>query len=385
MEDLGRDYSKENIQQFFKLPNFIEISGIEHINSFQALARLQSERAETYGHQWPVEHRSRAGFFDGWVQVILILLNLTITLFFILNDQFKDEKKVRSGFWRMVSIPFTALFFVEMCMVIFTTSGTRIIQEKKLYILEIICQIVSIVAYMKMFNPNGPDEAYAQGASMLSFAFLMRNLRISYLLQEVKEFKVIMEMIMKMTVPILFMLCALYLVFYFFAIVGMYGLGGEIRQPNFHSESGIPNNLYYLVNFNDLGQSMVTLYAFMIINNWPAMTDMMVGVSGDVWPRIYFMIFYVFVQWIILNIVIAMMLEIFTNVSAEQEIEFETTKTIHKLMEHQKRLGEHRFEQVCDEINEDIMREEVNKSKLIKRTQEHIRSSAASSSSRSRR
>ena len=238
---------------------------------------------------------------------------------------------------------------------------------------------------MKMFNPNGPDEAYAQGASMLSFAFLMRNLRISYLLQEVKEFKVIMEMIMKMTVPILFMLCALYLVFYAFAIVGMYGLGGEIQQPNFHSESGIPNNLYYLVNFNDLGQSMVTLYAFMIINNWPAMTDMMVGVSGSAWPRIYFMIFYVFVQWIILNIVIAMMLEIFTNVSAEQEIEFETTKTIHKLMEHQKRLGEHRFEQVCDEINEDIMREEVNKSKLIKRTQEHIRSSAASSSSRSRR
>ena len=246
-------YTKEHVQQFFKLPNFIEISGIEHINSFQALARLQSERAETYGQDWPVESRSRAGFFDGWVQVILILLNLTITIFFILNDQFKDEKKVRSGFWRMVSIPFTAVFFVECCMVIFTTSGTKIIQEKKLYILEFLCQIVSILAYAKMFTPNGPDDAYATGASMLSFAFLLRNLRISYLLQEVKEFKVIMEMIMKMTVPILYMLCALYLCFYVFAIIGMYGLGGEIRQPLFHSESGIPNNLYYMVNFNDLG------------------------------------------------------------------------------------------------------------------------------------
>ena len=61
----------------------------------------------------------------------------------------------------MVSIPFTALFFVEMCMVIFTTSGTRIIQEKKLYIVELICQIVSIIAYIKMFNPNGADDAYA--------------------------------------------------------------------------------------------------------------------------------------------------------------------------------------------------------------------------------
>jgi hypothetical protein len=37
-------------------------------------------------------------------------------------------------------------------------------------------------------------------------------------------------------------------------------------------------------------------------------------------------------------------------------------------MAHKKRLGDHRFEEVCDEINEDIMREEVNKSKLIKRT-----------------
>lgn len=72
----------------------------------------------------------------------------------------------------------------------------------------------------------------------------------------------------------------------------------------------------------------------MIINNWPAMTDMMVGVSGEVWPRIYFMVFYVFVQWIILNIVIAMMLEIYTNVSTEQDSEFEKNKIIHHLMAH---------------------------------------------------
>jgi len=136
-------------------------------------------------------------------------------------------------------------------------------------------------------------------------------------------------MIMKMTVPILYMLFALYICFYIFAIIGMFGLGGQIVQPAFHSESGIPNNLYYLINFNDLASSMVTLYAFMIINNWPAMTDMMVGVSGDVWPRIYFMVFYVFVQWIILNIVIAMMLEIYTNVSSEQDSEFEKNKIIH--------------------------------------------------------
>ena len=82
---------------------------------------------------------SERGFFDGWVQVVLILLNLTVTLVFILNDQFKDVKAVRSGFWRMVSVPFTAIFFVECAMVIFTTDGGKILREKKIYILELIC------------------------------------------------------------------------------------------------------------------------------------------------------------------------------------------------------------------------------------------------------
>ena len=69
----------------------------------------------------------------------------------------------------------------------------------------------------------------------------------------------------------------------------------------------------------------------MIINNWPAMTDMMCGASGENWPRIYFMLFYVIVQWIILNIVIAMMLDIFSNVSVEMDKEFDKLSHIYKL------------------------------------------------------
>jgi len=64
---------------------------------------------------------------------------------------------------------------------------------------------------------------------MLTFAFMFRNLRFTYLLEEVKEFKVIMEMVMKMTAPILSMFALLYVVAYIFAMIGMYGLGGLVR------------------------------------------------------------------------------------------------------------------------------------------------------------
>ena len=104
-------------------------------------------------------------------------------------------------------------------------------------------------------------------------------------------------------------------------------------MPRFHSEDGIPNNMYYLVNFNDLGSSIVTLYAFMIINNWPAITDMMVNASGETWPRIFFMVFYVIVQWIVLNLVIAMMLEIYTNVEDEVQVECNRKDHVVKLMQ----------------------------------------------------
>ena len=142
-----------------------------------------------------------------------------------------------------------------------------------------------------------------------------------------------MDMIMKMTIPIMYMLCCLYIVFYVFSIIGMFGLSGQIIMPRFHSENGIPNNMYYLVNFNDLGSSIVTLYAFMIINNWPAITDMMVNASGLAWPRVFFMVFYVVVQWIVLNLVIAMMLEIYTNVEDEVQVECNRKDHVVKLMQ----------------------------------------------------
>ena len=172
---------------------------------------------------------------------------------------------------------------------------------------------------------------------------------------------------MKMTLPLLTQLACLYIVYYVFAIIGMYGMGGQIKEPNFHSEGGIPNNLYYMVNFNDLGNSITTLYAFMIINNWPAMTDMMVNATGENWPRVYFMVFYVLVQWIILNIVIAMMLDVFTNVENELDKEFKNLANVKRLMAAQKTMDSSRFKGICDNVNKEILEEEIERNNLDKK------------------
>jgi hypothetical protein len=249
-------------------------------------------------------------------------------------------------------------------MVIVATDGATLLAEKKCYILELVCQVCSILGYVYMYTSSS-GEKIAEGASLLCFAFILRNLRITSLLEEVREFKTIMNVINRLTGPILTQLACLYIVFYIFSIIGNYGLGGLIKQPHFHSEDGIPNNLYYLVNFNDLGMSIHTLYAFMIINNWPAMTDMMVNAAGEVWPRIYFMVFYVIVQWIILNIVVAMMLDVFTSVEKELDCEVDRLSNIKKLQAKKSKLGDaDQFSHFCNRVNEKILKEEVEKNKM---------------------
>ena len=49
------------------------------------------------------------------------------------------------------------------------------------------------------------------------------------LLEELRSFKIIIDMVMKMTAPLLNQLASMYIVFYIFAQVGMSGLSGVVK------------------------------------------------------------------------------------------------------------------------------------------------------------
>lgn len=132
-------YEEPRIKQFFQLPNFIEIAELENLSSIEAMTRARAARSPSYARQWPTEPVERYTFFEGWVQVVLICTNLFITVAFVLLDQFKEVKAVKSGFWRMLTIPFTCIYLVEAIIVLFSSDGSTILREKKLYLLEVVC------------------------------------------------------------------------------------------------------------------------------------------------------------------------------------------------------------------------------------------------------
>ena len=85
-------------------------------------------------------------------------------------------------------------------------------------------------------------------------------------------------------------------------------------SPEIINDSGVPDN-YYLINFNDLMSSYITLFILIVVNNWYVIVAMCVDIMGGqtIW-RYFFIVFYYFGVIIGLNIIIAFAIDMYAAV-----------------------------------------------------------------------
>ena len=117
--------------------------------------------------------------------------------------------------------------------------------------------------------------------------------------------------------PFLTCMFSLYSVMFFYAVIGEFFFAGMITMQSVKESTFSASNLYYLINFNDLYASMVTLFHILVVNNWNMTTEMYCVISGSMWPRVYFSTFWIICTLIMLNIVISFVLEIYGSIGDE--------------------------------------------------------------------
>lgn len=76
---------------------------------------------------------------------------------------------------------------------------------------------------------------------------------------------------------------------------------------------------------------MVTLFHIMVVNNWFITCNMICLIQQSIWPRVYFVLFWIMTVLMMLNIVIAFVLEIYENSADETEAEFKRREYVYKL------------------------------------------------------
>ena len=139
----------------------------------------------------------------------------------------------------------------------------------------------------------------------------------------------------KFILPSLATTVNLYTLFYSYAYIGEFLWGGLITTNSKQvSDPGIPD-LYYLMNFNDFGSSVVTLFHIMVVNNWYITCNMFIRVTDDrTLPELFFISFWVLTVLIIFNLVISNVIEIYISVEGNVETQFAKAKLARELKRH---------------------------------------------------
>jgi hypothetical protein len=106
------------------------------------------------------------------------------------------------------------------------------------------------------------------------------------------------------------MFLVLFAVYYIFAVVGQYLFGGRIFTTNpVLAGTNFASAGFWPLNFNDLPSGFVTLFALMIVNNWYEIAQGFMLVTNSDLVSLYFVIFFVIVNLVVLNIVMALVID----------------------------------------------------------------------------
>mmetsp|Transcript_66876 Transcript_66876/g.105802 ORF Transcript_66876/g.105802 Transcript_66876/m.105802 type:complete len:807 (+) Transcript_66876:95-2515(+) len=124
--------------------------------------------------------------------------------------------------------------------------------------------------------------------------------------------------IMTLLIPTFWQLfLVLFVIFYLFAVVGQYLFGGLIFTTNpVLAGTNFAQAHFWSLNFNDLLSGFVTLFALMIVNNWYELAQGFMLVTHSNLVSIYFVLFFVVCNLIVLNIVVALVLDCNTALEA---------------------------------------------------------------------
>jgi hypothetical protein len=119
--------------------------------------------------------------------------------------------------------------------------------------------------------------------------------------------------------PFYTLMLVIFTVYYVWAQVGIYIWGGLINNNQMELISN-PNfdGLYTSMNMNDLVAGMITLFALMVVNNWFVVVETFTIIRNNYW-RWYFILFYIVCVNLILNIVVAFVLDMYSGMQELQD------------------------------------------------------------------
>ncbi|XP_029767767.1 two pore calcium channel protein 1-like isoform X3 [Terrapene carolina triunguis] len=284
-----------------------------------------------------------------WTYDVIILINAV----FIALDE--ENPLISYAEW-----VFLSLYILEILLKVYTYEPRAFFAKTQFWNwFDTSIIIAALIA--TILNASLKSASQYNSQQVLDIVFILRVLRLIRIVDSIQRFRVIMNTLINIVPTMLTFGGLALVVYYMFAIIGMELFQGKIqffpRNSTAHHalECGNPalkdsmfaRAKYCKNNFNDITSSFVVLMELTVVNQWHVLANGFALVTHQA-AKLYFIAFHIVVVIMIINILIAFILEAFFVEYSLEKSEVETA-----------------IEKKIQELGVGIQEEELRDGKLI--------------------
>nr|XP_010924550.1 two pore calcium channel protein 1 isoform X1 [Elaeis guineensis]XP_019706790.1 two pore calcium channel protein 1 isoform X1 [Elaeis guineensis]XP_019706791.1 two pore calcium channel protein 1 isoform X1 [Elaeis guineensis]XP_019706792.1 two pore calcium channel protein 1 isoform X1 [Elaeis guineensis]XP_019706793.1 two pore calcium channel protein 1 isoform X1 [Elaeis guineensis]XP_029121059.1 two pore calcium channel protein 1 isoform X1 [Elaeis guineensis] len=252
----------------------------------------------------------------GYVIVFILVLNLVAV---VIETTLDIENSSAQKIWQQVEFFFGWIYVLEMALKIFSLGFDAYWLEGQNRFDFVITWIIVIGESLTFFFPS--ELPFLSNGEWIRYLLIARMLRLIRLLLHIRRYRAFVATFLTLIPSLMPYLGTIFCVLCIYCSLGVQLFGGIVNfgNPNLEATDLFADD-YVLFNFNDYPNGMVTLFNLLVMGNWQVWMQSYRDLTGTSWTLVYFISFYLITVLLLLNLVVAFVLEAFFA-----EMELETT------------------------------------------------------------
>ncbi|CAA3015963.1 two pore calcium channel 1A [Olea europaea subsp. europaea] len=300
---------KINLDEFADLVNAIALR-------FQKESLPIFESCPTFYHSPASEKLKdfvRSPIF-GYIVVFILILNFVAV---VTETTLDIENNSAQEAWQKVEFVFGWLYVLEMALKVYAYGFENYWRDGQNRFDFIVTWVIVIGETTTFVSPHG--LTFLSNGEWIRYLLIARMLRLIRLLMRVERYRAFVATFLTLIPSLMPYLGIIFCVLCVYCSLGVQIFGGIVNagNPNLKG-TDLSDDDYLLFNFNDYPNGMVTLFNLLVMGNWQAWMQSYKDLTGTAWTYAYFVSFYLISVLLLLNLVVAFVLEAFF---AEMELE----------------------------------------------------------------
>lgn len=303
-----------------------KINKDEFADLCQAIAlRFQKEEVPSLFENFPQVYHSalsqqlrafvRSPRFGYAISFILVLNFIAVVVETTLDIEESSAQKP----WQVAEFVFGWIYVLEMALKIYSYGFENYWRDGQNRFDFIVTWVIVIGETATFITPD--ENTFFSNGEWIRYLLLARMLRLIRLLMHVQRYRAFIATFITLIPSLMPYLGTIFCVLCIYCSIGVQVFGGLVNAGNkqlFKTE--MAEDDYLLFNFNDYPNGMVTLFNLLVMGNWQVWMESYKDLTGTWWSITYFVSFYIITVLLLLNLIVAFVLEaFFTELDLEEE------------------------------------------------------------------